>query len=82
MENNNSAWQQEGMIPGQPAHDPAWEQRRHKLLEIIHKLINVGLSPAEVKECALVVNKNHPKPFADWDVISMCNWAEKHYRSL
>ena len=72
---NNSAWKQEGMIPGQPAHDPEWERQRHKLFGIIHKLIDVGCSLAEVKEAALAVNKNLPKPFTDGDVLRMCGWG-------
>ena len=80
MTSNNSAWLPEGISPGKPARDPEWEQRRHKLLDIIHKLINAELLPAEVKECALAVNRNLPEPFTDSDVNSMCGWSERKHR--
>jgi len=72
---NNSAWEPEGITPGQPAHSEEWETQRHKLFDIIHRVIDLGFSLAEVKEAALNWNQSKKKPFADWDVLGMCRWA-------
>ncbi len=75
MVNNNSTWQQEGMIPGQPAHDTEWERQRQKLLNFIHRLIDLGCSLTEVKDAALTWNGNQAEPFTDTDVSGVCRWA-------
>ena len=57
---------------------------RHKLFGIIHKLIDVGCSQADVKEAALAMNRNLSKPFTDGDALGMCvgGWRKWGHEEL
>jgi len=79
MGNTNSPWETEGISPGQPARDPAWEDQRHRLINITHQAIDNGFTLAETKQFSLDWNRAQKQPFPDWDVLGVDRWCWRKF---